>query len=224
MSNDVKFKDSTTELRRWFGNLKQNPVVCVLDIETRSTETNAIIPSIGAVVGNVLTGEVLGRFYETIEHIDGQEGRVRDDSTESFWERMREECPEAWAEIYDPKVERKPLKEVLEKFSEFMRGFFGDDRGALFGNGPEFDNNILEHAYKSFGLKPCWKYVNNQSIRTALWYGIMIFGVDLKKQLYFKGIKHHALDDAEYEFTILFNVTSRMMALRKIVDYVVERT
>lgn len=221
--SEICFKDATSQLRRWFGDLKANPVVCVLDIETRSTEVNAIIPSIGAVVGNVLTGEILGRFYERIEHVGGQERRVHDDNTEAFWERLREEAPEAWKEIYDPTLSRKPLKEVLESFNAFLIEHFGNDKAALFGNGPEFDNAIMENAYKSMGIKPSWRYVNNQSIRTALWYGIMVFGTDLRKQLYFKGTKHHALDDAVYEFTILSEVTSRMVAMRKLVDAVIER-
>lgn len=183
------------------------PHALILDVETLGQGVDAAIGTIGAVVVNVLTGEERGSFYTRVDLTLNQPGRVRDEGTLSFWANQKGVNPKAWAEMFDPSLPRGTLLRALESLGEFVR-VMGEACGGLeiVGNGPEFDNAIIEHASQQLGNGSLWQFRRNQSMRTAVWLGRLLLGVDPKYDLEFEGVQHHALDDARHEAKVLVSV------------------
>ncbi|MBL4832617.1 MAG: 3'-5' exoribonuclease [Pseudomonas sp.] len=179
------------------------PLMAVVDIETFDTAITAVIASIGCVVVNVFTGEVISEFYERCEmlHQPTTQGRTKSQSTVDWWDEQAEVSLLAYQEIYDKALERDSLYNVLPRFNDFLQKSFDGERVQLMGNGPEFDNATLEHAMRQFDIKPAWDHGANQSLRTAVWMGRMLAGVDPKYTLELSDgeVKHHALHDACHE-------------------------
>ena len=184
-----------------------NPNVVVTDIETGGLGIDCTILTIGAVYGNVLTGEIGDRFYKRIE-LD-QPGRVTDHGTLKFWDRIKTETPKAYDEAFNTSLNRIPLYDALVEFNQWINTKYVDLKSAhVFGNGPEFDNARLEHAMRQYNVRPAWFFGGNQSFRTAVWMGRMLLNIDPKYTLDFKGLPHIAIDDAEHEFLALHHIVS----------------
>ena len=189
-----------------------SPLVAVLDIETTATSVNARIGSIGCVVVNVFTGEEVGSFYGRAD-LDSQFGRVSDQATLEWWESQRNQYPAAWAELFSDELDRQRLPELLQGLALFLEVTCGTDRVQLMGNGPEFDNAILTHAYEQEGIAVPWHYGGNQSLRTAVLFGRLFLGIDPKYNIEFDGTRHHAEDDARHEARYLTAITQRFFDL-----------
>lgn len=183
--------------------IQQNPIVAVIDLETGSLRNKAHIFTAGMVIGNILTGEIFSEHYYRVAS-DGQEGRISDSETVTdFWGDLNKVSREARREIFDLELDRIPLEEVLVRLNEDICGVVEklDIKNLhVMGNGSEFDNAIILEAYKELGVKPAWPHGNNQSLRTLVWMGRLLLGIDPKYQNEFIGIRHHALDDARDEF------------------------
>lgn len=178
-----------------------HPIVGVLDIETLSTDRAAVITNIGLVIGNVLSGEILERFYVRVD--PDQPDRVKDESTIEFWEKMKDKKPEAYEEAMSPD-DRFSLEVALRQLNDFITkselGKFGAKERYLFGNGPEFDNAIIDHAMGQYGIRPSWYFRANQSIRTGHWIEQLITRRHSASAWTYDNLEHHALKDAEREF------------------------
>lgn len=175
----------------------------VIDIEALAQHSEAAkIATIGAVLVDLVSREKLGTFYVRCGH--NQPGRVVEPSTVDFWERQRVESPAAHHEVFRTD-DRVPLNKALQLLSEFIESGFGpDQRRNVFGNGPEYDNVILAHAYRQLELPQPWDYWCNQSMRTAVLFSRLFLNVDPKRELPGTKVAHHALHDAEAEaFTLL---------------------
>lgn len=179
------------------------PLMAVVDIETLDTSITAVIASIGCVVVNVFTGEVISEFYERCEilHQSTTQGRTKSQSTVDWWEKQAVDCMPAYLEVFDKGLERDSLYNVLPRFNDFLAKSFDGERVQLMGNGPEFDNAKIGHAMHQFGIEPAWDHGANQSLRTAVWIGRMLAGIDPKYVLKLAEgeVKHHALHDACHE-------------------------
>lgn len=176
--------------------------VIVVDIETKDTLQTAAILSIGAVVVDTDTLRVDGRkFYQTIS--EDQPGRTVSESTMAWWEGQKTENPIAYQGAFSGGA---CLSDVLNDFKDWVE-LFEIDRPQVFGNGPEFDNAILEHAFRTeLECSAPWDYGSNQSIRTAGLFGKMLLGIDPKRTIEFTGNPHTAINDAEHEAKILIEV------------------
>ncbi|MEM0550195.1 MULTISPECIES: 3'-5' exonuclease [Aeromonas] len=175
------------------------PCVAPLDIETLAKTVDAVIATIALVARNVVTKEVLGEFYVRVNL--EQPGRVTDEETLSFWHGQRESNPEAWEEVFGYSDERIQLVDALIGLKSFIEDI---ERSTgmcveVMGNGPEFDNTILTHASQQLGLGDLWHFRRNESMRTVVWMGRLLLGVDPKYQVPFIGVPHHALHDARHE-------------------------
>ncbi|GAB3021545.1 3'-5' exonuclease [Bowmanella dokdonensis] len=176
-----------------------SPLAAVVDIETHAVNNpNAVICSIGCVVINMFTGEHIGSFYDRCNILDQLDYRKADQETLNWWKEQKAQFPKAYAEANDHNLPRQVLPLVLNDLNNFLKRSFNFTTPAIVGNGPEFDNTIIEHAMRQFGIKPVWHFGNNQSLRTIVWLGRALLGVDPKNQP-FEGEKHHALDDARHE-------------------------
>lgn len=181
----------------------------VVDLETLSKGEAAHILTIGAVCVDLERLQVVDRFYIAIAD-SGQDGREVDEDVVAWWESQKEENPKAYYYAFGERAEGKAvsLSAGLHSLSTWMEMCEKDIGGRLvFGNGPEFDNKILDHAFRQCGCDVPWKYRSNQSIRTMALVGNQFFGFD-HYNMFFEGVKHYALDDAAHEAKVLLKVWS----------------
>ncbi|MBJ7536978.1 3'-5' exonuclease [Marinomonas transparens] len=177
--------------------------VIVTDIETKDTLQTAVILSIGAVVVDTDTLTIGETFYCVMD--ENQPGRTVSESTMVWWEKQKKENPEAWSAAF-PRYSMTFLKEGLNIFKEWIEET-GIKRPQVFGNGPEFDNMILEHAFKTeLGRSAPWDFGSNQSIRTAVLFGRELLGINPKYELSFEGCQHIAISDALHEARTLIEI------------------
>ncbi|MAD46577.1 MAG: hypothetical protein CMH98_16375 [Oceanospirillaceae bacterium] len=178
-------------------------LLAVIDIETLARGPDAKIMTIGVSLENILYGEQAedGTFYVRVDR--DQCGRVECSETLQWWEEQKESNPEAYAEVFDESLERVSLAKALRMLTEFLEKHIPDiKQRQVMGNGSEFDNVILSHAYESYyHSKTPWHHKGNQSLRTVVYLGRLVLGIDPKYTLEKPEgfIEHHALDDAEQE-------------------------
>ncbi|UJQ36158.1 3'-5' exoribonuclease [Aeromonas caviae] len=179
--------------------------VAVADIETLGQGADAVICSIAVVVVDLGSLAVVDEFYCRVDH--NQVNRSRSEGTLAFWEQQRQESPAAWDELFSPAGQRLFITSALELLAAFLLKAFGRAEDVqLMGNGSEFDNVILAHAYEQWGMAQPWHFRGNQSLRTAVWMGRALLGIDPKYQLPFEGVRHHALHDARHEAAYLIAI------------------
>lgn len=178
-------------------------LVAVVDIETLGKGVDAVICSIGVVIVDIAQLQAVDEFYCRVS-LD--QGRSRDDDTLAFWEQQRVESPVAWEEIFG-NAGRLFLVDALRALSGFLSRHFSCVAAVeLMGNGSEFDNVLLADAYRQWGVEQPWLFRGNQSLRTVVWMGRSLLGIDPKYQLPFEGARHHALHDARHEAAYLIAV------------------
>lgn len=157
----------------------------MVDLETLGRVAGCAILSIGAVEFD-LEGQRLGReFYEVIR-LDScvAAGLHEDPDTVAWWAKQ---SADAAAVITQARKGRGNVKlaTALKRFNEYLAP--GTN---LWGNGSDFDNAILQHAYWRVELKPGWDFWRNRCYRT---YKALAPHVKAQR----RGTYHNALDDAK---------------------------
>lgn len=181
---------------------KQN-LIAVVDLETLGKGHRAVIGEIGVVIVDVEQLVAVDEFYSRVSH---HQPRQRDESTMAWWEQQRIDSPLAWQEMFK-NPERLYLADALNALNGFLSRHFPRALAVeLMGNGPEFDNVILEDAYSQCGIELPWSFRGNQSLRTVVLMGRMLLDIDPKFQIEFDGIRHHALHDARHEAAYLISI------------------
>ena len=167
----------------------------VLDLETLGTKTNSSILTIGALIFNPNSTDILdfvsektenspsiSTFYKKIS-LDSCEsiGLEIDDATIKWWSQQNQEAQdEAFSDN-----DRFDIKEALlelNKFSKTCKKFWAKD--------PGFDCSILEYVAEKLSMGVPWQYYQTRSIRT------------IEDHIDFKSAKvnsHNALEDSLYE-------------------------
>lgn len=162
----------------------------MVDLETLSTQPNAMILSIGAVAFDINNPEFTltedNSFYRVIDfELLGQSTNPTkyhiDLSTIKWWFGQSQEARQHLLsnDVFE-------LSCALQDLSEFMRD---NESIYLWGNGANFDNEILRHAFVSENIEPPWKYYNDRCYRT-------IKGLNPNIPRVKPYIPHHALHDA----------------------------
>ena len=180
----------------------------VVDEESMSTEPNAAILAIGATMIDDL--ETVDRFYV---NVDLQSclavGLHESESTRNWWKQQSAEAFNA------TQTNCVPIQTALQMWSDWI-GKHGGKSVRLMGNGPCADNMWLNSAYKacnaadpSMGMANPVPFWNDIDHRTLNWIGGKWLGVT-KEDVSFKGVQHHAGDDAEHE------AQHAIMVLRKL--------
>lgn len=169
------------------------PLVATIDMETLSTEHNAALLSIGAVIHNFGTGQQVDTFYANITPESSiAAGLDVSESTKAWWAKQGQAAQDVLS------VDQRPLRDVLVDFAKWLAG-----HGVQYaiGNGPRADNQWLESACKAVGMQSPIKYWGDLDMRTLTFIGTHILGLDHWHNT-FKGVKHNALHDAinEAEF------------------------
>lgn len=169
------------------------PLVATIDMETLSTEHNAALLSIGAVIHDFGTGQQVDTFYANITPESSiAAGLDVSESTKAWWAKQGQAAQDVLS------VDQRSLRDVLVDFAKWLAG-----HGVQYaiGNGPRADNQWLESACKAVGMQSPIKYWGDLDMRTLTFIGTHILGLDHWHNT-FKGVKHNALHDAinEAEF------------------------
>ena len=160
----------------------------MLDIESLGTGHDAVITAIGACMFDPgETGVSKDNVFYTRINPD-QQGRVIDASTVVWWLRQSD----AARSMYEDIGKAPLLPAVLMSFGAWCAGTRID---GMWGNGSDFDNAILGHAYKQCELPLPWSFGKNRCFRT-------VKNMPLPKEYIAPlraGTHHNALDDAIYQ-------------------------
>lgn len=153
----------------------------MIDLETLGTVAGCSILSIGAVF---FDDKYIGKeFYTSIYRASNQEyGLYEDARTLEWWEKQSIDAKKVFSE------EKLSLPDALTELSKFVL-LFGDSV-QVWGNGSDFDNAMLQCAYKAIKQETPWKFWNNRCYRTLK---------NLRPEIDIQriGTHHNALDDAK---------------------------
>jgi hypothetical protein len=156
----------------------------MIDIEGLGTGPDAAILTIAAQSFDPFgTGHYDRHYYARIT-LESQENRRIQDDTLAWWATQPEAQQEAFAED-----NRIPLDQALD---ELYRLAWQHDY--IWAQGPTYDINILEHAYKSYNKTQPWQFYRIRDSRTvlSLWPGRPV-----------PPTSHHALEDTRKQINIL---------------------
>jgi hypothetical protein len=156
----------------------------MIDIEGLGTGPDAAILTIAAQSFDPFgTGHYDRHYYARIT-LESQENRRIQDDTLAWWATQPEAQAEAFADD-----NRIPLDQALD---ELYRLAWQHDY--IWAQGPTYDINILEHAYKSYNKTQPWQFYRIRDSRTvlSLWPGRPV-----------PPTSHHALEDTRKQISIL---------------------
>ena len=156
----------------------------MIDIEGLGTGPDAAILTIAAQSFDPFgTGYYDRQYYARIT-LESQENRRIQDDTLAWWATQPEAQAEAFAED-----NRVPLDQALD---ELYRLAWQHDY--IWAQGPTYDINILEHAYKSYNKTQPWQFYRIRDSRTvlSLWPGRPV-----------PPTSHHALEDTRKQINSL---------------------
>lgn len=161
----------------------------MIDIETCGTGPDACILTIAAQTFNPLErGDFDGmRSYYCRVDPGSQPNRRIEQFTIDWWATQPSEAQEeAFGED-----NRIPLKQALEALGQMI---WHSKR--FWANGPTFDANILEHAYKEYNIALPWQFYNVRDARTvySLCPGLSKYPAS-----------HHALEDCRRQIYLLWD-------------------
>jgi hypothetical protein len=134
----------------------------MLDIETYSTNPNAVILTIGAIKFNrsddLIPLDKMEKFYRRIT-LDSciSLGMHIDPNTARWWSNQSK------VSLYEAlkNKDRVPIQQALHEFSKFCTG-----KELIWANSPCFDCVILNQAYEACKLEIPWKFWNTRDCRT----------------------------------------------------------
>jgi hypothetical protein len=168
----------------------------MVDLETWGTAADSALVSIGAVKFDPDTKSITGAFYKVIDKESCLEigMSIDPDCIKHFWDKQ----PPAVREVLDLPGEH--IIDVLDAFSKWM-----GPNACMWGNGADFDNSMIAHAFKLCFMKPHWKFWNNRCYRTMK---NMFPQVKMTRV----GTHHNAYYDAESQAKHLMDILSVMRA------------
>lgn len=170
------------------GELKTRMVF--LDLETMSLENDASIISIGAVFGDLRTGEIKDTFYQNVDLQSCVElGLHIGEGVVEWWGKQSKEARKALDK------NQVSITVACDLLREWWKGLPGKISG-VYGNGLGFDNIILTNAFNAAEIKTPWHWTQNRDLPTL----VSLDDSGLKKSIKFEGEKHNALDDAKHQF------------------------
>jgi hypothetical protein len=156
----------------------------MIDIEGLGTGPDAAILTIAAQSFDPFgTGHYDRHYYARIT-LESQENRRIQDDTLAWWATQPEAQQEAFAED-----NRVPLDQALDELYKLAW-----QHDYIWAQGPTYDINILEHAYKSYNKTQPWQFYRIRDSRTvlSLWPGRPV-----------PPTSHHALEDTRKQIDIL---------------------
>lgn len=168
----------------------------MIDIEGLATGPDATILTIAAQQFDPFSTGYLSRDYYARITLESQENRAIEDHTIEWWATQGAAMDEAFRD-----EGRIPLDQALDELYKIAW-----QHDYIWMNGPTYDANILEHAYKSYGKSMPWRYYKIRDART-----IYSLYPDLPKP----PTEHHALQDCRRQIDML-QATFRHLGIKSI--------
>lgn len=165
----------------------------MIDLETLSTQPDAAIISIGAVVFDIKTGALSDTLYKTVGLFSQQHYGHISPETVAWW---LQQSDAARQDVIN--IESNQYLYALNHVRQFIRRH-SDEKTKLWSNGSSFDLVILRNAFQRHGMKVVWQYWQERDVRTIVDLARDITGIDPKQQIEFVGTEHNALDDAIHQ-------------------------
>lgn len=168
----------------------------MIDIEGLATSSNATILTIAAQSFDPFsTGYYERNFYARVT-LESQADREINDDTIKWWATQPEAAAEAFAES-----NRVSLQKALEGLHKIAW-----QHDFVWANGPTYDMNILEHAYRSYSMVQPWQFYKVRDARTvySLWPNCPR-----------PPTSHHALQDCKRQIDML-QATFRHLGIKAI--------
>jgi len=162
----------------------------MLDIETLGTTPGSAVLSVGAVLFDLRSCEVLGDWHVRLRPESCEAaGLTASPATVAWWIRQDEAArAEAFGGAWD-------LREAAEAFVDLWGATLP---GAVWARGPEFDLPIWGAAMRAAGVEPPWRYHQARDVRTVLdWCGVD------RESVPREGVAHSALDDCMHQIACL---------------------
>lgn len=132
---------------------------CMIDLETVDNSPISGIASIGACMFDA--DGIYSEFYVVVDWKTGVDlGLTTSEGTMTWWSQQSEEAKK----IFLPETPKLHIKDAMELFSKWFKEANGKE---FWGNGADFDNSIMNMAYRLSGVKPGWKYTNSRCFRTV---------------------------------------------------------
>jgi len=157
----------------------------MVDIEGLATTPDAVILTIAAQSFNPFgTGYYDDRFFYTRVTLESQEDRAINDETVAWWATQGKAQEEAFNE-----EGRISLDDALTGLHKIAW-----QHDYIWANGPCYDINILEHAYRSRNKKQPWQFYRIRDARTVY---------SLHPNLPRPPTSHHALEDCKRQIDML---------------------
>lgn len=158
-------------------------IMCMIDIETMSHRSNAVVLSIGAVKFSIDDG-IIDEFSINVKPQGQKElGLHVSPETLEWWKKQ---SPEAIAALKEGAVD---LRTALETFVNW----YGTKSLETWAKSCAFDLVILENAIRAIygdSSRPPWKFWDMRCFRTV--DAFYSYG----EKLEFEGVAHRAIDDA----------------------------
>jgi len=170
----------------------------MIDLEGLATGPDTTILTIAAQAFDPLGDGWYDQQYYARVTLESQENRRIEQGTLDWWATQPAPArDEAFAE-----EDRIPLNQALDGLSRLI---WHSKR--IWAQGPTYDMNILEHAYKSYNKPIPWQYYSVRDSRT-------VFGLwpDLPKP----PTSHHALEDCRRQIGLL-QITLRHLNVKELV-------
>ncbi len=167
----------------------------MLDVECMGKGNKAALTSLGAVVFNPSNGELGADFEEVINLNSSAYYGDIDASTVIWWLQQSEEA----RYIYQKDTPKSSLKDALTEFNQWLADIGDPNDICVWGNGKEFDNVIVQNAFKACRIKPNFINWNDLDVRTIVKMGKEILHIDPKSTLEREGVHHSALADAKFQ-------------------------
>ena len=159
----------------------------MVDIEGLATGPETTILTIAAQEFDPLERGLLGRDFYVRVDLESQRGRTIEQGTIDWWATQ----PAAVREEAFSEQDRVPLRDALQGLHRII---WHSKR--VWAQGPTYDMNILEHAYKSLGMPLPWRYYAVRDSRT-------LFGLVPSLEKY--PASHHALEDCRRQIQLLWD-------------------
>lgn len=162
----------------------------IIDLETGGTRPGDAIFSIGAVCVDLDTGEVGDFFYRVIDVESAQRHGLLTVDTMLWWGRQTADAKQAVFSKENP--ERVDMFDAIQDLGLWFKN---SGSKTVWGNGATFDISMLEHFFLKFEIPIPWKFWDARDVRTL----VHLVGREIRDQVEFTGIEHHALHDAAHE-------------------------
>ena len=159
----------------------------MVDLEGLGTGPETTILTIAAQEFDPLERGRFGRDFYVRVSLESQEGRSIEQGTIDWWAIQ----PDIVKQEAFSEENRVSLKEALQGLHRIMW-----HAKRVWAQGPTYDMNILEHAYKSLQMPLPWKYYSVRDSRT-------VFGLAPNLQTY--PASHHALEDCRRQIDLLWD-------------------